>query len=83
MRNVRNCFEKSDVVAKALGHFSPYGSYWTALSLIIDGVDQEVINKYVSHVDKWSQEHILLRPRILHLRAELASRSDRVEVSTH
>jgi hypothetical protein len=82
MRIVRSSYKKTNVVAKALGHFSPYGSYWAALSLIRDGADQEIIKKYVTHVDKWSQEHILLRPRILHLRAELASESDPVEAST-
>lgn len=65
-----------------MGHYSPYGSYWAALSMIIDGEDEHITQKYVDHVDNWSREHVLLRPRILHLRAELASNSDPIEVSS-
>ena len=67
------------ITAKALGHFSPYGSYWVALSLINDGMDEQIIEKYVSHVENWSKTHLPLRPRYLHLRAELACTFDAFE----
>jgi hypothetical protein len=50
-----------------------------ALSGIMDGVDENIIRNLVLHVDKWSQQHILLKPRHLHLLAELAGRSDAKE----
>jgi hypothetical protein len=68
------------IEAKALGHFSPYGSYWAAMSLLVQGADVNNVEKFVAHVEKWSLEHTLLRPRVLHLRAELACRSDVDEV---
>jgi hypothetical protein len=67
------------MAAKSLGHFSPYGSYWAALSLINDGMDKEIVEKYVSHVEKWSKSHLPLIPRYLHLRAELACAFDAFE----
>lgn len=67
-------------LAKALGYKSPYGSYWVGLSLINDGVDDRDVETYIKHVESWSKEHPPLKPRLLHLRAELACRSDTVEV---
>lgn len=61
--------------AKAWGYHAPYGDYWIALSLIIDGVDENIILKLVMHVEKWSHQHISLKPRHLHLQAELAGRT--------
>jgi hypothetical protein len=63
-------------LGKAIGHFSPYGSYWVAMCLIYEGADDKTIEKFAAHVETWSCVHPLLRPRALHLRAELASRSD-------
>jgi hypothetical protein len=65
---------------RALGHYSPYGSYWAALSMITDGADPATVEKYVEHVAMWSKEHTLLRPRILHLRAELTCKVNVIEV---
>jgi hypothetical protein len=65
--------------AKALGHYSPYGSYWAALSLISDGADQKDVEKYIDHVEKWSKQHVLLKPRLLHLHAEIATKSNTFE----
>ena len=60
-------------LAKALGHFSPYGTYWAALSLIRDRVNPDFVEKLVSHVERWSRVHAPLLPRFLHLRAEIMS----------
>lgn len=72
-------YENLMITAKALGHFSPYGSYWAALSLINDAMDKQIIEKHVSHVENWSKTHLPLRPRYLHLRAELACSFDAFE----
>jgi hypothetical protein len=66
--------------AKALGHFSPYGTYWAALSLINDRVNPDFVEKLVSHVERWSRVHTPLLPRFLHLRAEIMSQESPHEV---
>ena len=79
----RRCFLHSDVSdreAKVWGYHGPYGSYWIVLSGIMDGVDENITRNLVMHVEKWSQQHSLLKPRHLHLLAELAGRSDAKEV---
>jgi len=48
--------------------------------LINDGMDEQNVAKYVGHVERWSKSHSPLRPRFLHLRAELACRFDAFEV---
>lgn len=68
------------LTAKAWGYLAPYGSYWIALSLIMDGEDESIIQKLLMHVENWSHQHSLLKPRHLHLQAELAWRSDVSEV---
>lgn len=65
---------------KAIGFYSPYGSYWIALSLTDDGQDVDLIEPFVKHVESWSKQHNSLKPRALHLRAELACRSNIAEV---
>ena len=65
--------------AKSLGHFSPYGSYWASLSLINDHVDPDFVEKFISHVERWSRVHAPLRPRMLHLRAEILSEKSPAE----
>jgi hypothetical protein len=70
------------LAAKFLGHFSPHGSYWAALSLISDGEAEEVVEKYIAHAEKWSHQHVILRPRVLHLRAEIASRTNTFEADS-
>jgi len=66
--------------AKSLGHFSPYGSYWASLSLINDRVDPEFVENLISHVERWSRIHAPLRPRLLHLRAEILSKQSPIDV---
>ena len=68
------------MIAKALGHPSAYGTYWLSLSLITDGLEQSQIEKFINYVEVWSQHHIRLKPRILHLRAELQCRTHVGEV---
>jgi hypothetical protein len=51
-----------------------------ALSGIMDGGDENIIRNLAMHVDKWSQQLISLKPRHLHLLAELAGKSDAKEV---
>ena len=83
MRAVRPLFESAMLLtwgAKSLGFFAPYGSYWVALSMIQDGEEVRHIEKYIKHVEEWTKVHTILKPRCLHLRAELASRTDTVEV---
>ena len=66
--------------AKSLGHFSPYGSYWASLTLINDRVDPEFVENLISHVERWSRIHAPLRPRLLHLRAEILSKQSPIDV---
>src|SRR5262245_11864261 len=70
----------ANLQAKALGHVSPFGSYWIALSLINDGEANELVEQYLGRVSKWSVQILILRPRVLHLRAELACRTNPSEV---
>lgn len=70
----------ADDIAKALGHYSAYGTYWLSLSLITDGLEQSQIEKFINYVEIWSQLHIRLKPRLLHLRAELQCRTSVGEV---
>jgi hypothetical protein len=64
----------ADDIAKGLGHYSAYGSYWLSLSLIADGVEESRIEKFINYVEKWSQHQNRLKPRLLHLKAELECR---------
>jgi hypothetical protein len=66
---------------KALGFYSPYGSYWIALSMINDKEDPDHIEPFVKHVETWSEMHISLKPRASHLRAELECSSDSAKVT--
>lgn len=68
------------LLVKPLGHYSPYGSYWIALSMISDGDENSDVEPYVDYVHRWSKQHIALKPRFLHLRAELARQNDHTEV---
>jgi hypothetical protein len=68
-----------NIVAKALGYYSGYSSYWLALSLISDGVEESRVEKLLTHLEKWSDQHTLLKPRLLHLQAELACRTSVTE----
>jgi hypothetical protein len=69
----------SNIIAKPLGYYSAYGSYWLSLSLISDGVEESNIEKFLTHLEKWSYQHGGLKPRYLHLRAELACRTSVTE----
>jgi hypothetical protein len=65
--------------AKGLGHYSPVGSYWIAMSLIADGESEGRIKEYLDHLSSWAAEHVIFKPRYLHVQAEIACRSNPLE----
>ena len=73
----------ANFVAKGLGYYAAHSSYWLSLSLISDGAEEKYVEKVVTHVEKWSHQHSRLKPRLLHLRAELACRTSVTEACLH
>lgn len=69
----------ANIVAKALGYYSAYSSYWLALSLISDGVEESRVEKFLTNLERWSNQNARLKPGLLHLQAELACRTSVTE----